>query len=62
MIRTVIESCDEEARSKCSLLPIQKATTRAAKYTGVSEASAMQIRKYSKEYTHDPQRTPGKHR
>jgi hypothetical protein len=62
IIRTVIECCDEDAGSKCLLLPIQKATARAAKYTGVSEASVMRNQKYSKEHPHDPQRTPGKHR
>jgi hypothetical protein len=34
MIANVIEECDEESRQKRLLLPINKATERAAMYTG----------------------------
>jgi hypothetical protein len=40
----VIEKCDEESRQKRLLLPINKATEKAAMHTGKSLSSILRIR------------------
>jgi hypothetical protein len=41
----VIEKCDEESRQKQLLLASNKATERAAMYTGKSASSVLKIRR-----------------
>jgi hypothetical protein len=49
IIANVIEKCDEESRQKRLLLPINKATERAAMYTRKSWSSILRIRRKHKE-------------
>jgi hypothetical protein len=59
-----IERCDEEAKSKCMHVPIHTATERSAHYTLVNTVifNINNIRKMSKEKTHDPEETARKKR
>jgi hypothetical protein len=49
IIANVIDKCDEESRQKRLLLPINKATERAAKYTGKYRSSILRIRRKHRE-------------
>jgi hypothetical protein len=49
IIANVIEKCDEESRQKRLLLLINKATERAAMYTGKSWSSILRIRRKHRE-------------
>jgi hypothetical protein len=66
IIANVIEKCDDESRQKRLLLPINKATERAAKYTGKSRSSILRIRRNHRERnaTNPTQllKSPGKNR
>jgi hypothetical protein len=41
IIRSVIACCDKKARNKCLFVNLNKATERAARYTGVSRSSVL---------------------
>jgi hypothetical protein len=41
IIRSVIACCDEEARNKCLLANLNKATEITVRYTGVSRSSVL---------------------
>jgi hypothetical protein len=41
IIANIIEKCDEESRQRQLLLPINRATERAAMYTGESASSTV---------------------
>jgi hypothetical protein len=62
----VIEKCDKESRQKRLLLPINKATGRAAMYTEKSKSSILRIRRkhWERNATNPTQllRPPGKKR
>jgi hypothetical protein len=66
IIANVIKKCDEESRQKLLLLPINKATERAAMYTGISRSSILRIRRKHRERnaTNATQllKSPGKNR
>jgi hypothetical protein len=49
IIANVIEKCDEKSRQKRLLLPINKATERAAMYRGKSRSSILRIRRKHRE-------------
>ncbi|KAJ4432903.1 hypothetical protein ANN_15159 [Periplaneta americana] len=60
IIKNIIECCDEEARNKRLIAPLRQATSRAAKYAGISNANVMRIRKMASERPDDIETTPGK--
>jgi hypothetical protein len=49
IIANIIEKYDKESRQKQLLLPINKATERAAMYTGKSRSSVLRIRRKNRE-------------
>jgi hypothetical protein len=53
IIRSVFACCDEEARNKCLLVNLNKATEIAARYTGVSRSSVLRIRKLAAEHPNE---------
>jgi hypothetical protein len=66
IIANVIEKCDEESRQNVLLLPISKATERAAMYTGKSRSFILRIwRKHTERNATNPTqllKSPGKKR
>jgi hypothetical protein len=62
IIRSVIACYDEEARNECLLVNLNKATERAARYTGVSRSSVLRIRKQAAGRPNEALRSPTKKR
>nr|XP_012135350.1 PREDICTED: uncharacterized protein LOC105661840 isoform X2 [Megachile rotundata] len=63
IIRHVIRKCDEEARKRQFLYPLQQATIRASEYTGVSVTTITRIRKEDTKYgENESLPSPGKKR
>jgi transposase len=59
LIRHEIECCDNEAQNKNLLIPVNKATEKAAKYCKVSQCTIKKIRKKGKAHPHEVLSTPG---
>jgi transposase len=62
LIRHVIECCDTEAQNKNLLIPVGKASERAAKYYKVSQCTIKKIRKEGKAHPNEVLNAPGKKR